>query len=125
MEAAPSDMGEQALLHEGSPNRWRGFRRCAKVSAMQLNGWNVIPEGYGVRFEVDAAPLWMRVLFRTPFIDRFAYPLMVRRGLAYLSPLPGDAWQRDPSPAGGWRIEEPEYRTPGSVVELREHGRRR
>jgi hypothetical protein len=39
-----------------------------------------IPEGYGATFDVASAPLWLRVWFTTPFVDRFAYPLLVKRG---------------------------------------------
>lgn len=89
------------------------------MSDVKLDGWNVMPRGYGVRFDVDAAPLWLRVFFRTPFIDRFAYPLMVRRGHAYLAPFPESDGLRDPFPlTGGWRLEDPDYVRPGSVTRL-------
>jgi len=90
---------------------------------MDLPGWNVIPPGYGARFDVAAAPLWLRVFFRTPFIDRFAYPLMVRRGHAYLAPSPDSAEKRDPFPIGGWRLEDDDYAQPGSVAWLQERER--
>lgn len=81
-----------------------------------MEGWNVGPRGYGARFDVRAAPLWLRLLFHTPFIDRFAYPLLVRRGLVYLTPSPAlDAADRDPFPSGGWRLEDPDYVPTGSV----------
>lgn len=56
---------------------------------MELEGWNSIPDGYGASFDLEAAPLWLRLWFGTPFIDRFAYPVMVRRGHGYLTPMPG------------------------------------
>ena len=87
---------------------------------MDLPGWNVIPAGYSARFDVAAAPLWLRVFFRTPFIDRFAYPLMVRRGYAFLAPFPSSAGKRDPVPSGGWRLEDDDFVPPGSVVWLAE-----
>ena len=87
---------------------------------MNLDGWNVLPRGYGARFDTRAAPLWLRLLFGTPLLDRFAYPLMVRRGHAYLAPSPAlEAAERDPFPSGGWRLEEPDYVQPGSVASLR------
>ena len=93
---------------------------------MDLLGWNVIPYGYGVRFDVEAAPLWLRVFFRTPFIDRFAHPLMVRRGHAYLTPQAAiAAARREPVPDVGWRMEEPSYVAPGSYAQLQERKRPR
>jgi hypothetical protein len=44
------------------------------VDDVRLTGWDVIPSGYGARFDANAAPFWLRVLFQTPFVDRFAYP---------------------------------------------------
>ena len=87
---------------------------------MKLDGWNVLPRGYGARFDTEAAPRWLRLLFSTPLLDRFAYPLMVRNGHAFLKPFPArDAADRDPFPGGGWRLEEPDYAQPGSVSWLR------
>jgi len=72
---------------------------------MRLRGWNEIPAGYGATFDVASAPGWLRALYRTPFIDRFAYPMLVSRGLGTLTPHPAP----DPRHLGevgtGWRIE--------------------
>ena len=74
---------------------------------MRLDGWNHVPDGYGATFDRTGAPLWLRVLVRTPFVDRFGYPLLVRRGLGQLHAHPG----ADPDPAvtaaarrAGWVI---------------------
>ena len=72
---------------------------------MKLTGWNDIPRGYGASFETKAAPLWLRVLYATPFVDRFAYPLLVRRGLGVLTPHPGASMADRDEVTGGWRIE--------------------
>jgi hypothetical protein len=56
---------------------------------MELEGWNSIPDGYGASFDTKAAPLWLRLWFNTPLVDRFAYPVMVQRGFGYLTPMPG------------------------------------
>jgi len=56
---------------------------------MRLEGWNSIPEGYSASFDTQAAPQWLRIWFRTPLVDRFAYPIMVRRGYGVLRPMPG------------------------------------
>ena len=93
------------------------------MSDMELDGWNVMPRGCGVHFDVAAAPLWLQVFFRTPFIDRFAHPLMVRRGHAYLTPFPESDGLRDPFPSGGWRLQNPTHVEPGSVTQLQERHR--
>jgi len=61
---------------------------------MRLEGWNAIQSGYGATFDVGAAPWWLRLLFQTPFVDPFAYPLLVKRGLGVLSPHPDWASER-------------------------------
>ncbi|MDX6199470.1 MAG: hypothetical protein QOJ79_2621 [Actinomycetota bacterium] len=71
---------------------------------MRLDGWNAIPTGYGATFDVGAAPWWLRLLFHAPSVDRFAYPLLVKRGLGVLSPHPGWPRERLGPVAGGWRV---------------------
>ena len=81
---------------------------------MRLEGWNHIPEGYGARFDVKAARLWLRFLFNAPFMDRFAYPLLVKRGHGYLRTSPESQPERLGDVRGGWRIDPPGYEPPGS-----------
>jgi hypothetical protein len=71
-----------------------------------LDGWNSIPIGYGATFDVAAAPLWLRLLFQAPFVDRFAYPLLVKRGLGMLSPHPGWPSERLGPVTAGWRVAD-------------------
>lgn len=72
---------------------------------MRLNGWNYIPRGYGLTWDRPLKPTWLRVWMMTPVIDRFAYPLLVRRRIAYLTRHDGwDEAQCDPVP-DGWRVE--------------------
>ena len=73
---------------------------------MRLDGWNYIPRGYGLSWDLSGAPLWLRVWFRIPLLDRFAYPVVVRRGFGWLTPFPDwpptdleevpDGWQVRP-----------------------------
>ena len=79
--------------------------RSEDADHMRLDGWNAIPNGYGAHFDVGAAPWWLRVLFQTPFVDRFAYPLLVRRGLGVLSPHPGWPPERLGLVPNGWRLD--------------------
>lgn len=71
---------------------------------MRLEGWNTIPDGYGPRFEMSRAPLWLRLWFRTPVLDKFAYPVAVRRGFGHLTA--DSEWPTDMlgDVGPGWRI---------------------
>jgi hypothetical protein len=84
---------------------------------MRLVGWNDIPSGHGAEFDLEDAPWWLRLWFRTPFIDRFAYPVVVRRGYGWLTPHRGV----EPGPIGdvGWRLRPSGYEPAGSVARLR------
>lgn len=71
---------------------------------MRLEGWNHIPRGYGATFNTVDAPAWLRVWFRTPFIDRFAYPVMVKRGFGWLTASPDWPTAAREPVAAGWQI---------------------
>jgi hypothetical protein len=86
---------------------------------MRLEGWNHVPDGYGATFDVAAAPRWLRAWFRIPFLDRFAYPQLVRRGFGYLTPHPGTLPAEREDVRGGWRIRPEGHVPPGSVTDLR------
>ncbi len=58
-------------------------RAGRQTAAMKLAGWNDIPWGYAARFDTASAPVWLRILYATPFLDRFAYPQLVSRGLGF------------------------------------------
>lgn len=89
------------------PNHLDFRVRWWTLSAMHLEGWNSIPDGYGARFDLTGAPRWLRVWFRTPFVDRFAYPVVVRRGYGILTSNPGTpASELGPVPSG-WRTSQP------------------
>ena len=71
---------------------------------MRLVGWNDLPLNHGATFD---APRWLRVWMRLPFLDRFGYPVAVRRGYGWLRPSPG--YVADPADiaaarADGWRF---------------------
>lgn len=57
--------------------------------AVEFEGWNRVPVGYGAQFDLHGAPWWLRVWLHTPFVDRYAYPVVVRRGYGWLLPHPG------------------------------------
>jgi hypothetical protein len=70
-----------------------------------LEGWSRIPAGYGATFELAKAPFWLRVWFNAPFVDRFAYPVVVSRGYGRLHPHPGIAPEDREQVGPGWRID--------------------
>lgn len=80
---------------------------------MKISGWNDIPEGYGLTVNRAAAPVWLRILLVTPFIDRFAYPVMIRRHIAYLAPHPGWPRERLGAVPHGWLVKDDDA-PPGS-----------
>jgi hypothetical protein len=84
-----------------------------------LEGWNHIPKGYAATFDVDAAPRWLRIWFRTPIVDRWAYPQMVTRGFGYLTPHPGIPVEPPADMPNGWRLRPADFQPPGSVTDLR------
>lgn len=86
---------------------------------MRLEGWNHIPRGYGADFDVAAAPWWLRLWSATPFVDRFAHPRLVQRGLGYLTPFPGWPEEEREAVSDGWRLREPGHLPPGAVTILR------
>ena len=85
---------------------------------MTLEGWDHVPRGYGATFDVSAAPLWLRIWFRTPFLDRFAHPRMVERGCAYLTPMPRFPADQREEVGPGWRLRPEGHRPPGSETYL-------
>lgn len=109
---------EVAVFSRVPANRLDRARAGRQTAAVKLAGWNDIPKGYGARFDIASAPVWLRILYATPFLDRFAYPQLVYRGLGFLAPHPGlSAAELDPV-TGSWRLEDPHYRSPGSIAWL-------
>ena len=84
-----------------------------------LEGWDHVPRGYGADFVLDDAPWWLRLWFRIPFIDRYAYPKVVARGHGFLTPHPYCDEAELEAPGPGWRVRSPGYMPPGSESELR------
>ena len=72
-----------------------------------------MPHGYSARFDLNAAPRWLRSWAAVPFIDRFAYPLLVKRGFAYLTAQPILVCTASADEmARGWKMEDPNCSIP-------------
>jgi hypothetical protein len=71
-----------------------------------ITGWSDIPRGYSAYFDWKSAPIAIRVLSKLPWLDRYAYPFMVKNQLAYLRPHPGFApSDRAPVPSQ-WVVDD-------------------
>lgn len=90
------------------------------VDPVRLEGWNQVPQGAGASFETESAPAWLRVLAATPVLDRFAYPLLVSRGLGWLQVHDAAVFDEQAAARAGWRVRRAEYVPPGSVGPLRD-----
>lgn len=99
------------------PSRCHAFG-VGTLDAVRLEGWNSIPERYGADFDLRSAPRWLRLWFHTPILDRYAYPVVVRRGYGWLSPHPGLSANEFGHLPAGWRIRPRDYRPPGSTAYL-------
>lgn len=54
--------------------------------AMRLDGRNNAQKGYGARFDLAFALWWLRAMYRTPLIDRYAHHLLARSDQASSHP---------------------------------------
>jgi len=104
MAGASRSTGSSRRGEETDPAGRGGRRR-----RLFLEGWDSVPLGYTASFRLSDAPLWLRIWFRLPLIDRFAYPVAVRRGFGYLEPVPGWPRERFGSVAPGWHVTHSEW----------------
>lgn len=86
---------------------------------MRLAGWNDIPEGYQPWFEIDRAPLWLRWWFRTPVVEKFAYPVAVRRGFGNLTAQPELLPEQLGEVGSDWRVAPDGTPAPSVVTPYR------
>ena len=49
--------------------------------ARKIRGWNDIPDGYVQEEDLFLAPIWLRFIARIKYLERFAYPIAVKKGL--------------------------------------------
>ncbi len=69
-----------------------------------MEGWNHIPHGYGAIFNFESGPAWLRIWIQIPFVDRFAYPIAVRKGLGTLIPMPNFLDKDRENIGPGWNV---------------------
>ncbi len=73
---------------------------------VKLEGWNHIPAHSGATFNLTGAPRWLVVMNQIPFVDRFSYPILVRRGYGMLHPDNDGEFDVHAAAAKGWTIED-------------------
>jgi hypothetical protein len=73
---------------------------------MSIIGWDDTPSCAITKFDFQKSSLWLRILARVPFFERFAYPVAVKRGL-------GSIWFPEVSEITyeyflslGWRVHQ-------------------
>jgi hypothetical protein len=49
--------------------------------SITIRGWNDIPEGFVQEEDFHLGPIWLRFLARIKIVERFAYPIAVKKGL--------------------------------------------
>ncbi|MBO2460648.1 hypothetical protein [Actinomadura violacea] len=96
------------------PSRYRSPAGWQPPSGT-MPGWNWGPPD-GMEARPDLAPWWVRVLYRTPFVDRYAHVAMWHRGAWIVMPRDlydstGDAPPPPPDPSG---VREPRTPEPSS-----------
>jgi hypothetical protein len=72
---------------------------------MNLHGWNDLPDDCVAEFKFEDGPRWIRILALTPYFERFAYPVAVRRGLGILWCNAFDRVETETLESLGWIIE--------------------
>ncbi len=96
--AGTTDQGPHTFIGVPSPGHW-------VAPAAQRPGWDWLPEN-GALPNLRALPRWVRIWFRTPFIDRYAHAWMWWHG-GWAVLVPGDT---PPPPDGG--VREPRRPSP-------------
>lgn len=71
--------------------------------------------GAGAVFDVASAPTWLRLMWRLPLVDRFAYPRLVAGGHGYLAVDDPAVFDTKDALARGGEILPEGDEAPGSV----------
>ena len=93
---------------------------------MKLNGWNSWPDGYIQEIDFTRANVFVRVLARTPYFERFAYPLAIKSGCGTLWPMNSEQPSNNLRSFEGWNVESRsmsnlELQSRGAYAELTSH----
>lgn len=72
---------------------------------MELLGWNLLPDDSAVEFKFEEGPTWLKILALTPYLERFAYPAAVKRGLGILWSNSLGQGKKEALESTGWKIE--------------------
>ncbi|TRZ86819.1 MAG: hypothetical protein D4R83_03945 [Streptomycetaceae bacterium] len=84
---------------------------------MSIEGWDHIPDGFDAEFQFDEANRWLRYLALTPYFERFAYPIAIKRGFARLWPTGEPQDTNIEILEKGWMIQEREKTNQEFLIE--------
>ena len=95
---------------------------------MSLVGWNDSSIDFYTEIDFKSAPSWIRFLALTPVLEKYAYPVAVRRGFGTIWISEDSARDIDVYLVQGWQIKvgEPgnsERFFSGSLAQLSVHGK--
>lgn len=66
--------------------------------------WHQFPANFRPEFNFHKGPFWLRALARTPILERFAYPIAMKKGLCELWPSSSESILDPNFDATGWVI---------------------
>lgn len=70
----------------------------------EIQGWNTCPDNFRSEITFSCAPLWLRILARTVYFERFAYPIAVEMGFGRLFPNEIDPSASEEYFIGNWKV---------------------
>lgn len=73
---------------------------------MSQKPWDDTPRNYYANFNFHRGPYWLLILARTPILDRFAYPIALKKGLGEMWPAIEGAQLPDDFEKGDWIIHD-------------------
>ncbi len=98
-------------------------------SDMKTAWWDQLPDNYLTDFQFENGPKWLRTLALTPYFERFAYPIAIKRGLGVIWCSQAKETEIQTLKSWGWKVLTTEKTNEerffeGSLALLTNHPRR-